>query len=57
MAMRPVAKSVYCRPKTHARLIKYCRRTRRSATEVVDAAINAALDAAAKKGVKRAARR
>lgn len=55
MAMRPVAKSIYCRPKTHARLIKYCRRTRKSATAVVDAAINAVLDAAAKKPARRSA--
>lgn len=57
MAMRPVAKSVYCRPKTHQRLISYCRRSRERATDVVDRAINAELDAAAKKPPRRKARR
>jgi hypothetical protein len=57
MAMRPVAKSVYCRPKTHDRLIKYCRRSGEKATAVVDRAIQAELDAVMKKAPRRTSRK
>jgi hypothetical protein len=57
MAMRPVAKSVYCRPKTHQRLMSYCRRSGERATDVVDRAIQTELDVAAKKPVRRKSRR
>ena len=57
MAMRPVAKSVYCRPKTHSQLVKYCRRTKQSATAFVDKAIQTALAAAAKKPTRGRARK
>ena len=57
MAMRPVARSVYCRPKTHDRLIRFCRKTRTSATSFVDKAILTALAAAAKKTPAKSARK